>query len=76
MIRWMLFLFIGLTLVATTMTYSNAGMEDISYQEPPPPSVRSGSRSFSYPSSSSSSSSRRSSGYSSGYRSGGYRGGK
>lgn len=70
MIRWMLFLFTGLTLVAATMTYSNTGMQDISYQEPPPPSVRSGSRS------SSSSSSGYRSGYSSGYSSGGYRGGK
>ncbi|MCK5813772.1 MAG: hypothetical protein KAH03_05925 [Cocleimonas sp.] len=71
MIRSMLFLFVGLTLVAATMTYSNAGMQEVNYEEPAPlASVRSGSRS------SSSSSGYRSSGYSSGYSSGGYRGGK
>ncbi len=68
MIRFMFFLFVGLTLVATTMTYSNVGMQATHYEKP---SVRSGSR-FS----SSSSSGYRSSGYSSGYSSGGYRGGK
>ncbi len=65
MIRFMFFLFAALTLLATSMTYSNVGMQATHYEEP---SVRSGSRS-------SSSSGYRSS-YSSGYSSGGYRGGK
>ncbi len=65
MIRFMFLLFAALTLLATSMTYSNVGMQATHYEKP---SVRSGSR-FS---SSSSSSGYRSSGYSSG----GFRGGK